>query len=42
MALSIASYGYILQTGRVVLHGSAHSLRDNEMVQEAYLGQMKS
>jgi branched-chain amino acid transport system ATP-binding protein len=42
MALSIASYGYILQTGRVVLHGSAHSLRDNEMVQQAYLGQMKS
>jgi branched-chain amino acid transport system ATP-binding protein len=26
----------------VVLHGSAQSLRDNEMVQQAYLGEMKS
>ena len=42
MALSIASYGYVLQTGEVVLHGSAQSLRDNEMVQQAYLGEMKS
>jgi hypothetical protein len=25
-----------------VLHGSARSLRDNEMVQQAYLGEMKS
>jgi branched-chain amino acid transport system ATP-binding protein len=40
MALSIANYGYVLQTGQVVLHGSAKSLRDNEMVQQAYLGQM--
>jgi branched-chain amino acid transport system ATP-binding protein len=42
MALSIASYGYILQTGKVVLHGSAQSLRDNAMVQQAYLGEMKT
>ena len=42
MALSIAGYGYVLQTGEVVLHGSARSLRDNEMVQQAYLGEMKS
>jgi branched-chain amino acid transport system ATP-binding protein len=42
MALSVASYGYVLQTGEVVLHGSAQSLRDNEMVQQAYLGEMKS
>ncbi len=42
MALSVASYGYVLQTGQVVLHGSAQSLRHNEMVQQAYLGQMKS
>ena len=41
MALSIASYGYVLQTGEVVLHGSAQSLRDNEMIQQAYLGEMK-
>jgi branched-chain amino acid transport system ATP-binding protein len=41
MALSIASYGYVLQTGEVVLSGSAQSLRDNEMIQQAYLGEMK-
>jgi branched-chain amino acid transport system ATP-binding protein len=38
MALSIATHGYVLQTGEVVLAGSAQSLRDNEMVQQAYLG----
>jgi branched-chain amino acid transport system ATP-binding protein len=42
MALSIADYGYVVQTGEVVLHGSAQSLRDNEMVQQAYLGEMKT
>ena len=42
MALSIANYGYVLQTGEVVLEGSAQSLRDSEMVQQAYLGEMKS
>ncbi len=42
MALSIADYGYVLQTGVVVLEGSAQSLRDNEMVQQAYLGEMKA
>jgi branched-chain amino acid transport system ATP-binding protein len=42
MALSIADYGYVLQTGEVVLEGTARSLRDNEMVQQAYLGEMKA
>jgi branched-chain amino acid transport system ATP-binding protein len=42
MALSIADYGYVLQTGEVVLQGSAQSLRDNAMVQQAYLGEMKT
>jgi len=41
MALSIANYGYVLQTGQVVLDGSARSLRDNELVQQAYLGEMQ-
>jgi len=40
MALSIAHRGYVLQTGEVVLSGTARSLLDNEMVQKAYLGQM--
>jgi branched-chain amino acid transport system ATP-binding protein len=41
MALSIADYGYVLQTGQVVLEGSARSLRDNQLVQQAYLGEMQ-
>jgi branched-chain amino acid transport system ATP-binding protein len=40
MALSIADRGYVLQTGEVVLSGTAKSLLDNQMVQQAYLGQM--
>ena len=38
MALRYASYGYILENGRVVLDGDANSLRDNEDVREFYLG----
>jgi len=42
MALSIADRGYVLQTGEVVLSGTAKSLLENEMVQKAYLGQMEA
>ncbi|MBI3326108.1 MAG: ABC transporter ATP-binding protein [Nitrospinae bacterium] len=38
MALTIAQYGYILENGRIVLDGTAASLRDNEDVKEFYLG----
>jgi branched-chain amino acid transport system ATP-binding protein len=38
MALQIAQRGYVLQTGEIVLSDSADGLRDNEMVQKAYLG----
>lgn len=38
MALSIASRGYVLQTGQIVLQDSADNLQANEMVQKAYLG----
>lgn len=38
MALSVASRGYVLQSGEIVLHDNAASLRENEMVQKAYLG----
>ncbi|MFH1350763.1 MAG: ABC transporter ATP-binding protein [Pseudomonadota bacterium] len=37
-ALKIASYGYILEAGRVVLDGSTASLLENEDVREFYLG----
>jgi len=38
MALSIADRGYVLQTGQIVLHDKAAALKENEMVQKAYLG----
>lgn len=38
-ALSVANRGYVLQTGEVVLAGSSHDLRENEMVRKAYLGE---
>src|SRR5215471_9447258 len=38
MALTIAQYGYVLENGRIVLDGSAATLRDNEDVKEFYLG----
>jgi branched-chain amino acid transport system ATP-binding protein len=37
-ALSIADYGYVMENGRVVLSGPAEMLRDNEDVQEFYMG----
>lgn len=41
LALSIADYGYVLQNGRIRLHGKASDLLGNEKVQEAYLGGAK-
>jgi branched-chain amino acid transport system ATP-binding protein len=41
MALSIAHHAYVLQTGQVVLAGSAAELRANPMIREAYLGEMQ-
>jgi len=38
VALRYASYGYILENGRVVMDGDAKSLRENEDVKEFYLG----
>ncbi|MGH7057462.1 MAG: ATP-binding cassette domain-containing protein, partial [Acetobacteraceae bacterium] len=41
MALSIANRAYVLQTGQVVLSGSAKELRENPLIREAYLGEMQ-
>jgi branched-chain amino acid transport system ATP-binding protein len=41
MALSIAHRAYVLQTGQVVLSGTASELRANPMIREAYLGEMQ-
>ena len=38
MALAIANRGYVLQSGRVVLQGTAESLLHNPQMQRAYLG----
>ncbi len=38
MALNLAHYGYVLETGRIALHGKAEELKDNEHVRKAYLG----
>jgi len=38
IALKYADYGYILETGRVVMNGEGKSLAENEDVKEFYLG----
>lgn len=38
IALRYAKYGYILESGRIVLDGEASALRENEDVKEFYLG----
>nr|PZN88456.1 MAG: ABC transporter ATP-binding protein [Pseudomonadota bacterium] len=38
IALKYATYGYILESGRIVLDGKAEELRENEDVKEFYLG----
>jgi branched-chain amino acid transport system ATP-binding protein len=40
MALAIATRGYVLETGRVVLAGRAAELADNPEVRRAYLGEV--
>ena len=41
MALSIAHRAYVLQTGQVVLSGTAKELRENPAIREAYLGELQ-
>ena len=38
MALSVAKRGYVLETGHIVLEGSADELMNNQQVQDTYLG----
>ena len=38
MALSIADYGYVLESGRVVLEGNPHALMVDNLVRSHYLG----
>jgi branched-chain amino acid transport system ATP-binding protein len=38
MALHIADYGYVLETGKIAFHGKKEELLDNPKIREAYLG----
>ncbi len=38
LALSVASRGYVLESGRIVLSGSSEELANNDAVRSAYLG----
>ncbi len=39
LALGISHYGYVLETGSVILEDTAEALRSNPQVREAYLGE---
>jgi len=39
LALSIANYGYVLETGNIILEGDAKGLATNPEVRKAYLGE---
>lgn len=41
LALKIADYGYVIETGRLTLTGTGDELLHNELVKEAYLGKAK-
>ncbi len=41
MALKVASYGYVMETGRISLQGTGAELLANEQVKELYLGKSK-
>ena len=38
MALKFAQYGYVMESGRIVLDGDARTISDNEDIKEFYLG----
>lgn len=38
LALEVSSYGYVLETGKILLEGPSSELKANPEVQEAYLG----
>src|SRR5437016_7629119 len=38
LALEVSQYGYVLETGRIILHDKCDALRANEKVKSAYLG----
>lgn len=41
LALKVADYGYVLETGKILIEGTGEQLMNNEKVEEAYLGKNK-
>ncbi|HBJ99086.1 MAG TPA: ABC transporter ATP-binding protein, partial [Delftia acidovorans] len=39
LALELAHSAYLLETGRIVLHGPSEAMRRNDAVRQAYLGE---
>lgn len=39
LALEVSHYGYVLETGRIIMHDKSSALRTNEKVKSAYLGE---
>jgi branched-chain amino acid transport system ATP-binding protein len=39
LALRLGDYGYVLEVGSVILEGDMDKLRDNEIINRAYLGE---
>jgi branched-chain amino acid transport system ATP-binding protein len=42
LALKVSQYGYILENGRIILHGKASDLLNDERIKQAYLGKRKA
>ena len=38
LALEVSNYGYVLETGKIILADTSAALRENEDVRAAYLG----
>ena len=38
LALDMADYAYVIESGEIALHGTADELKNDPAVQEAYLG----
>ncbi len=41
MALRTADIGYVMETGRITMHGTGMELYENDTIKEAYLGRKK-
>jgi len=39
MALSVSDFGYVLETGRIILSGRSGDLLQNDTIRKAYLGE---